>query len=151
MLTTFLHSGTSEVSVSFFCSSASSSLLSLGPFFCSNPQKHMIAFLKKPGSSSSSVREENQWGKSACVCVHAQRKAYMLCLGCICGKYRLFPFCLHRHHHRSIHPVQGPPSPLCYSSGPNTDDIARQHKEHKTWIPLFMKLVTAVSPSDCLK
>lgn len=51
MLQTFFHSGTSVVSVSFFCSSASSSGVSLTAFCCSRPQNAITAFLHRPGSS----------------------------------------------------------------------------------------------------
>jgi len=71
-LTTFLHSGTSDVSVSFFCSSACSSGLSGGACCCSRPQKHITAFLQKPGSSSGSVMEETKTMNKSClgVCSH---------------------------------------------------------------------------------
>lgn len=45
--TTFLHSGCSDVSVSCFFSSASSSLESLGAFFSSKPQNQLQAFLQQ--------------------------------------------------------------------------------------------------------
>lgn len=51
IFTTFLQSGTSLVSVSFFFNASSSSLLSLGPFCWSKPQNQLYAFLKHPGSS----------------------------------------------------------------------------------------------------
>lgn len=62
-LTTFLHRGFSDVSVSCFFSSACSSGLSSGAFFWSSPQKHMTAFLQKPGSSSFSVTQRLQTKK----------------------------------------------------------------------------------------
>lgn len=68
-LTMFLHRGFSEVSVSFFCSSASSSGLSLGAFFCSRPQKHITAFLQKPGSSSGSAMEDTRAMRKLCWCL----------------------------------------------------------------------------------
>lgn len=72
ILTTFLHSGFSEVSVSFLFISASSSGVSLTAWLCSSPQKHITAFLHRPGSSLGSVEEEMKvmkmfWGCGHCI------------------------------------------------------------------------------------
>lgn len=82
-LTMFLHSGFSEVSVSFRFSSASSSSVSLTCWFCSSPQKPMTSLLHKPGLSGFSVMEEGTAMKRKMLgdCVHVCRQSahYPLC------------------------------------------------------------------------
>ena len=72
-LTTFLHMGFSEVSVSCLCSSACSSALSLGAVDFSKPQKLNTAFLQQPGSSVGSAQ------------THKHRDEETVC-GCKCEK-----------------------------------------------------------------
>ena len=126
-LTTFLQRGTSEVSVSFLWSSSSSSGVILAAFCCSRPQKHITAFLHKPGSSSGSVVEKTKGDEENRLC--ALEKAH-ICIfkhvwyG-ISVDYHLSP-CWNLGY-QSSHPVRGLPSPQCSSSGSNKVDTTAQN------------------------
>lgn len=123
-LTMFLHRGTSEVSVSFLCSSACSSALSLAAFCCSRPQKLSTAFLHKPGFSWGSVMEEKNAIKKICLCAY-MCEYICICLYNISADYLLFPYCRNLCYQPNP-PVQDPPSPPYSSSGSSTIDTTRQ-------------------------
>lgn len=123
ILTTFLHSGFSEVSVSFLFISASSSGVSLTVWFCSSPQKHITAFLHRPGCSSGSVTEEWKvmkmlWcRRSQCIYVCQDSACYQLC-----------PKSWNIVGYQPNRPFRGPPSPLYDASGSKPVDITGKRK-----------------------
>lgn len=117
-LTTFLHSGFSEVSVSFLFISASSSGVSLTVLLCSSPQKHITAFLHRPGCSSGTTKEELKVIRlPVCRCSHC----VYVCQDSAC--YHLRSKSWNLVGYQPKRPVQGPPSPLYDASGSKPVDI----------------------------
>lgn len=76
--TTFLHRGTSVVSVSCFFSSASSSGVSFGALLSSRPQKHISAFLQQPGFLSESTTQYKTNNG-----LHLLNVDILVCFGCL--------------------------------------------------------------------